>query len=100
MRACDGRRAGAAVVALLSSACTLTPVTHGAELYRSDPERARVLEQHAAQICADRRDADDLPPSPFTTDACSAWFDGSWKHCCVERDIDYWCGGSAEDRRR
>ncbi len=88
----------ALLVALLSSACT--PVTHGAEPYRSDPELARTLEQRAAQICAKRRGAGGLPPRPFTTDACSVWFDSSWKHCCVEHDIDYWCGGNAEDRRR
>lgn len=100
MRACDGLRAGVAVVALLSSSCAITPVTHGTQPYRDDPEQARALEQRAAQICAERRGADDLPPHPFTTDGCSVWFDASWKQCCVEHDIHYWCGGSAEDRRR
>jgi hypothetical protein len=28
------------------------------------------------------------------------WPDRSWVQCCVEHDIAYWCGGSAEDRRR
>ena len=25
--------------------------------------------------------------------------DGSWQSCCVEHDMAYWCGGSAEERR-
>ena len=100
MRTWDGLWAGVAGVALLSSACVHTPLTHGIQPYRSDSEQALALEQHAAQICSDHRGTDDLPPHPFKTDGCSAWFDASWKHCCVEHDIYYWCGGSAEDRRR
>ena len=53
MRACGGLRAGVAVVALLSAACVITPVNHSTEPYRSDPEQARALEQHAAQVCAE-----------------------------------------------
>jgi hypothetical protein len=95
-----GLRAGVALVALLGSGCATTPMTHTTEPYRGDPEEARALEQRAAQVCVERRGEDDLPPHPFTTDACSSWPDASWKHCCVEHDISYWCGGSAEDRRR
>jgi len=100
VRAWDCLWAGVAGAALVGAACTLTPVNHSTEPYRSDPEQARAIEQHAAQVCAERRGAEDLPPHPFKTDACSVWFDAGWKHCCVEHDVDYWCGGSAEDRSR
>jgi hypothetical protein len=88
------------VVALLATACAITPKSHRTEPYRSDPVLAGTLERRAAEVCATRRGANDLPPTAFKTDACSAWFDGSWKHCCVEHDIDYWCGGNADDRLR
>lgn len=41
---------------------------------------------------------------PFTTDGCSMWFDGTpeqphlWRHCCVAHDLDYWQGGTEEQR--
>jgi hypothetical protein len=88
------------ILALLISGCSITPKSHNTEPYRSDPERALALEQYAGEICAERRGGERLPPHPFTTDACSGWFDASWKQCCVEHDVHYWCGGSAEDRRR
>ena len=42
---------------------------------------------------------------PFTTDGCSMWIDGTleqpnlWRHCCVAHDLDYWKGGSADERK-
>jgi len=39
-----------------------------------------------------------LPEDPFTSDVCSAWPDGDWGACCIDHDIDYWCGGSSERR--
>ena len=44
--------------------------------------------------------------SPFTTDGCSLFPDGTfsdktkWQHCCIEHDISYWKGGSEEDRKQ
>lgn len=41
---------------------------------------------------------------PFATDGCSLWFDGTpeqpnlWRHCCVAHDLDYWQGGTEEQR--
>ena len=33
------------------------------------------------------------------TDGCSRFPDTEWNtHCCVEHDIAYWCGGTADDR--
>lgn len=43
---------------------------------------------------------------PFTTDGCSLWIDGTmehpnlWRHCCVAHDLDYWQGGSEEQRKK
>lgn len=36
---------------------------------------------------------------PFKTDGCTASFDGSWRHCCVEHDMTYWVGGTFDDRK-
>jgi hypothetical protein len=38
------------------------------------------------------------PTYPFTTDGCSAWRDGAWRECCIEHDLEYWCGAT-RDRR-
>ncbi|MBJ01205.1 MAG: hypothetical protein CME67_08230 [Halobacteriovoraceae bacterium] len=42
---------------------------------------------------------------PFSTDGCSAYFDGfdkesktEWFHCCFAHDIVYWIGGTSEER--
>jgi hypothetical protein len=83
-----------AVVAL--SGCT--PLRHHLEPYRDDQAAAHALETHASQVCVARRGATDQPPHAFTTDGCSMWPNGTWTQCCVEHDIAYWCGGSAEDR--
>jgi len=43
---------------------------------------------------------------PFATDGCSLWIDGTmerpnlWRHCCVAHDLDYWQGGSEEQRKQ
>lgn len=43
---------------------------------------------------------------PFTTDGCSLWIDGTleqpnlWRHCCVAHDLNYWIGGSEEQRKQ
>jgi hypothetical protein len=44
--------------------------------------------------------------SPFSTDGCSMWIDGTprqpslWRHCCVAHDKAYWIGGTAHERRK
>lgn len=41
---------------------------------------------------------------PFTTDACSAFPDGTieqqslWSECCIRHDIAYWQGGTYDER--
>jgi hypothetical protein len=43
--------------------------------------------------------------TPFVTDGCSLWIDGTpsqpglWRHCCVLHDKAYWIGGTAQERR-
>jgi len=43
--------------------------------------------------------------SPFTTDGCSMWMDGTpaqpnlWRHCCVAHDKAYWLGGTEAQRQ-
>jgi hypothetical protein len=42
--------------------------------------------------------------TPFWTDACTAFPDGTpddptlWQHCCVEHDLKYWAGGTLEQK--
>jgi len=83
-----------ALAAGLATGCALT--RHTAEPYRSDPIVAKRVEQRAARRC----DLEPTPERPFATDACTAWPDGPWRHCCVAHDMAYWCGGPAEARRR
>lgn len=44
----------------------------------------------------------ELPPKEFYSDGCSLWpdyfFDYSWEQSCVKHDIQYWLGGTEEDR--
>lgn len=57
-----------------------------------------------APIIAHTSHANEL--KPFTTDGCSLWMDGTleqpnlWRHCCVAHDLDYWKGGSEEQRKK
>ena len=71
---------------------------HSIAPYQEDPVAARAIEEHAADVCAAARGRDRLPPYRFTTDGCSLWPDDGWQRCCIEHDIDYWCGGSSVDR--
>ncbi len=58
------------------------------------------LAQYASTVCKARRALDDQPQFPFTSDGCSSFPDDGWVACCVDHDIDYWCGGTAADRVR
>lgn len=74
------------------------PTGHSIAPYDSDSKAARALESRASAICAAVRGPKALPPHRFTTDGCSLFPDSDWQHCCIEHDIDYWCGGSTVDR--
>ena len=41
-----------------------------------------------------------LPPTAFTSDGCSLWFDGDWLECCVLHDLAYWRGGTRQERQK
>ena len=41
---------------------------------------------------------EDTPPG-FISDGCSHFFDGDYRDCCVEHDLDYYKGGSFKERR-
>jgi hypothetical protein len=59
----------------------------------SAPEMAR----YAEDWCTEAQGKIQLPPHPFTTDGCSASPDSRWQSCCLQHDVEYWCG--AGDRR-
>ncbi len=83
------------VFAFLASGCTLRE--HRLQPYRDDSSAAAALEQKAVLRCWLRRGL-ELPPAGFRTDGCSISPNGAWAGCCVDHDIEYWCGGSAADR--
>ena len=62
-----------------------------------DEAELRQWAEEAWGLCLQRTGQD--PSYPFTTDGCTLWPDGFWQSCCVEHDMAYWCGGSAEERR-
>lgn len=85
-------------IAMAGSLSACVPIYHSIGPYDKDPVAARALEEHAAEICATVRGRNALPSYRFTTDGCSFWADNVWQRCCVEHDVDYWCGGSTVDR--
>ena len=91
----------AAALASIGIACA-GPVHHTPEPYASDPIAADALEARAEEYCSARYPSKDQRPTrPFVTDGCSLWFDRDWDlTCCVTHDIDYWCGGTREERKR
>jgi len=86
----------AIVVALLACVACVTPTR--SELAPWPAESAESMRSRALLACRDRRGQEETPPHPFTTDGCSLCPDDGWVDCCVEHDIAYWCGGSADDR--
>lgn len=95
-----GRARPMALAGLLAACAACTPTRFHLQPYRDDPDAARALVQRAASACADARGPAGLPPHPFTSDGCSVWPDGTWADCCVEHDIAYWCGGTAQARQQ
>ena len=80
----------------LAAACI--PSEHRLDPYREDAARAARLEDRAEAACRARRSTP--PVQTFTTDGCSMSPDGDWISCCLEHDIEYWCGGPSEARRQ
>lgn len=67
--------------------------------YEEDSDALARLTQQAEARCADRGFPAGVPTIPFFTDGCTAWPDKVVHQCCVVHDMDYWCGGSREDRK-
>jgi hypothetical protein len=93
------------VTAALAFSVAVTLATSGCSAnrtklwpYSDDEVLEGLLARRAAAVCACLRAGTDLPPRRFTTDGCSMGPDGDWVGCCVNHDIEYWCGGSAQDR--
>ncbi len=87
------------LVVWVAAGCA-APTQHVPEPWASDPEAGARLSARAAATCeASRRDGGVPPAHPFVTDGCSRFPDADWNtRCCVEHDIAYWCGGTAEER--
>jgi hypothetical protein len=77
---------------LSATGCIPTQSTIGGH----DEATIRQWERDASEMCLLR--AGERPPQRFTTDGCTLSPDGTWQSCCVEHDMSYWCGGSAEAR--
>ena len=86
-----------ALLCAVGTGCT--PTRFRVQPYRDDPVAAAELARRAESECAAIRGAGQMPPYPFTSDGCSMVPDGNWGACCIEHDLAYWCGGSAEQRR-
>lgn len=67
--------------------------------YENDAQALARLARQAEERCAARGFPAGTPTIPFTTDGCTGWSDKVVHQCCVVHDMDYWCGGSREDRR-
>jgi len=65
-------------------------------LPRSGVETAEDVEL-AQAMCLERREV--LPEKTFTSDGCSMWPDAKIQSCCVEHDMEYWCGGDESLRK-
>jgi hypothetical protein len=82
------------VVILVFVGCVPTMSTIGGH---SEAELQQWADQ-ARHLCLER--TKHAPRYPFTTDGCTLWPDCTWQMCCVDHDMQYWCGGSAAERLR
>lgn len=77
----------------LFSACAVEPKT------LSNINEMTELSVRAESICSnDGKTA--FPTKPFKTDGCALFPDYTWQECCINHDIEYWCGGTSELRRK
>jgi hypothetical protein len=67
--------------------------------YEDDSGALTRLENQAEARCAERGFPAGKPTRSFLTDGCTAWPDKMIHQCCLEHDMDYWCGGSRDARR-
>ena len=57
------------------------------------------IDRLATQMYSNTELKQPLPLKPFKSDGCSCWPDSDWLECCVEHDLIYWRGGSAQERK-
>jgi hypothetical protein len=93
-------RRGRAVCAGLAMACAIAACTSRdrSTVGGYAPAELAVIAREAREQCTAQRGVGRLPPHEFTTDGCSLFPDGQWRHCCVAHDKQYWCGGTAGQR--
>lgn len=53
----------------------------------------------ASECNIDKLHASTAPSYPFHTDGCSMAPDDGVKCCCVKHDIEYWQGGTSDERK-
>ncbi len=68
--------------------------------YEHDAQAIALLGQQAEERCAARGFPAGKPTIPFATDGCTGWSDKVIHKCCIVHDMEYWCGGSREDRKQ
>jgi hypothetical protein len=86
-------------VMAITSGCTPTrSMMTGPYPYRGSCVSETQLQSIASTECSAAHPDRRLPSHPFTTDGCTLSPNGSWKECCIEHDIKYWCGGSSAER--
>lgn len=94
-----------AVSILVSYACLSAAQDNAATapgVQASSAQTGPVAPKDSAQLSSSKGNT----LTPFVTDGCSLWIDGTpsqpglWRHCCVLHDKAYWIGGTAQDRRR
>ena len=91
-------RLAVAAFLVVPLACTSTP---NSVAPFHDASQAAAIESCAEQRCVQSLEGGRRVPSRrFRSDGCSLWFDGDWAACCVQHDLVYWCGGTAEERKR
>ena len=95
------RRLGYCILVLLVAQLACKATRHSTPPYDEDPALGAALSQSAAEQCAQSLEGGRrVPERSFVTDGCTAWFDGSWRGCCIEHDRVYWCGGTEDERER
>lgn len=65
-----------------------------------DAQTIQLLARQAEELCAARGFPAGEPTILFVTDGCTGWSDQVIHKCCVAHDMEYWCGGSHEDRKQ
>lgn len=73
---------------------------HTISPYNIDKNIAKKLENRAQEHCSAKHGKENVPLHKFKTDGCSIFPDSSWLECCVEHDINYWCGGNSIEREK